>query len=374
MAGCATGQAQGSVTNKTPENLMSNILRTMKGVQLTGHGGLDKLVFRDDIPIPAHGPRDVLIKVGAAGMNNTDLNTRIGWYSKSNNSSDASWSGRALVFPRIQGADVCGRVVAAGKEVDVGVIGARVLVEPCLFEAGGRELDQPWYFGSECDGGFAEYTVVAARHAHRIESDLTDIELASFPCSYSTAENLLTRAAVGPNDQLLVTGASGGVGSAVVQLAKARGAAVIAVTSPSKSAQLIGLGAERTTTRDGDLCKELGSKSVDVVIDLVAGEQWPAFLDILKPFGRYATSGAIAGPLVALDVRSLYLKDLTLFGCTVLSKAVFPNLLKRIEAREISALVAQSFPLTEIAEAQRFFEAKQHVGKLVIDISEEGQA
>lgn len=346
----------------------------MKGVQLTGHGGLEKLVFRDDIPIPVPGPHEVLVKVAAAGVNNTDLNTRIGWYSKSNNSSDASWSGSPILFPRIQGADVCGTVVAAGEKVDPSLIGERVLIEPCLFEAAGKELDQPWYFGSECDGGFAEYTVVAARHAHQIKSNLTDVELASFPCSYSTAENLLTRASVGPNDRLLVTGASGGVGSAVIQLAKARGASVIAVTSPAKSGQIMGLGAERTIARDGDLSKEIGNKSVDVVIDLVAGKQWPALLEALKPFGRYATSGAIAGPLVELDVRTLYLKDLTLFGCTVLSEEVFSNLVKRIEAGEVSALVAKTFALTEIAEAQKQFEAKQHIGKLVIDVTGEGMA
>lgn len=353
---------------------MSSIPTIMKGVQLTGHGSLDKLVYADNIPVPAPGPRDVLVKVGAAGVNNTDLNTRIGWYSKSNDSGDASWSGNPIVFPRIQGADVCGKVVAVGEKVDPNFIGSRVLIEPCIFEAGGKELTRPWYFGSECDGGFAEYTVVAARHAHRVESNLTDIQLASFPCSYSTAENLLTRASVGPNDRLLVTGASGGVGSAIVQLAKARGASVIAVTSSEKAGQLLGLGAERTLARDSCFSKDLGSNSVDVVIDLVAGQQWPALLDVLKPFGRYATSGAIAGPLVELDVRTLYLKDLTLFGCTVLNEGVFSNLVKRIEAGEISALVAKTFSLTEIDEAQKEFEAKKHVGKLVIDITGYGVA
>jgi len=351
---------------------MVDIPSVMKGIQLTGHGGLDKLVFRDDIPVPLPGPQDVLIKVSAAGVNNTDLNTRLGWYSKANgDSNDASWTGDPIQFPRIQGADVCGRVVAAGDQVDSRLMDARVLVEPCLLEVNGQVPAQPWYLGSECDGGFAEYTVVAARHAHRIESNLSDIELASFPCSYSTAENLLTRASVTSNDLLLVTGASGGVGSAIVQLAKARGARVIAITSPAKSAQIIQLGAERTLARDAALSKELEKNSIDVVIDLVAGNHWPELLDILKPFGRYATSGAIAGPLVELDVRTLYLKDLTLFGCTVLNPEVFPNLIKRIEAGEVSALVSNTFPLTQIAQAQKQFEAKQHVGKLVINVSGE---
>ena len=349
---------------------MNDIPTVMKGVQLAGHGDLDQLVFRDDMPVPVPGPRDVLIKVSAAGVNNTDLNTRLGWYSKSNgDSSDAGWAGNAIQFPRIQGADVCGRVVAVGAQVDVSLLNARVLVEPCLLEVGGKVLDQPWYLGSECDGGFAEYAVVAARHAHRINSTLSDVELASFPCSYSTAENLLTRAKVGGNDVVLVTGASGGVGSAAIQLAKARGAHVLGIASPSKAAKLLSLGADRCFATNGDLVQELGKNSVDVVIDLVAGEQWPYLLDALKPFGRYAVAGAIAGPIVALDVRTLYLKDLSLFGCTVLDLEVFPNLIKRIESRKVSPVVAETFSLSRIPEAQKQFALKKHVGKLVIDIA-----
>lgn len=349
---------------------MHSIPKVMKGVQLIGHGGLDKLAFREDIPVPVPGPRDVLIRVRAAGVNNTDLNTRIGWYSKSNGDSrDAGWTGSAIQLPRIQGADVCGEIVAIGEEVEASLLNRRVLVEPCLREVGGKLLDQPWYFGSECDGGFAEYTVVAARHAHPVESALSDIELASFPCSCSTAENLLTRAGVGPGDIVLVTGASGGVGSAAIQLAKARRAKVIGVTSTEKAAKLMSLGADRTVTRKDDLPQVLGKNSVDVVIDLVAGEQWPSLLEVLKPFGRYAVSGAIAGPFVQLDVRTLYLKDLSFFGCTVLDEPVFPRLVKRIEAGEVSPVVAGTFSLRQIAEAQQEFERKQHVGKLVIEIS-----
>ena len=342
----------------------------MRGIQLIGHGGLDKLVFRDDIPVPTPGPRDVLIKVAAAGVNNTDLNTRIGWYSKSNGEgSDASWSGSAIQFPRIQGADVCGKVVALGELVESSLLNERVLVEPCILEADGKVLAQPWYFGSECDGGFADYTVVAARHVHKINSGFSDVELASFPCSYSTAENLLTRAKVIADDAVLVTGASGGVGSAAIQLARARGARVIGVTSPSKSKRIMNLGAERTLARDDSIVQALGKNSIDVVIDLVAGERWPDLLEVLKPFGRYAVAGAIGGPLVEMDVRTVYLKDLSLFGCTVLGKGVFPKLVERIEAAEITPVVANTFSLAQVPEAQKQFETKQHIGKLVIDLS-----
>jgi len=314
----------------------------------------------------------VLIQVSAAGVNNTDINTRIAWYSKDDNSSsDASWSGGSLNFPLIQGADVCGIIVAVGDNISSERIGERVLIEPCLSEINGQKLSSPGYYGSECNGGFAEYTVVAAKHAYTIDSTLSDIELASFPCSYSTAENMLTRANVSSHDKVLISGASGGVGSAAIQLAKARGAYVIAITSPSKNQQLLDLGADKVVSRDDDLVAILGENCIDVVVDLVAGEQWPEFLKLLKPAGRYAVSGAIGGALVELDIRTLYLKDLTFYGCTVLQPKVFQNLVNCIEQRKINPIVACTFPLKQIHTAQAVFLEKKHVGKIVLNVAQE---
>ncbi len=343
--------------------------QTMHGVVLTGHGGPEKLEWRDDLTVPSPGQQDVVIGVAAAGVNNTDINTRTAWYSKGDaDADDATWSGKPLTFPRIQGADVCGRILAVGAAVDPARIGQRVLIEPCIREAEGRLLSTPWYFGSECDGGFAQYTRVAARHAHAIDSDLTDVELASFPCSYSTAENMLTRAEVQRGERVLVTGASGGVGSATVQLALARGAEVIAVTSATKARTLAALGAGRTLDRNDDFVSVLGRNAVDVVIDLVAGPKWPTLLDLLRPGGRYAVAGAIGGPIVELDVRTLYLKDLSFFGCTVLEPEVFGNLVGRIERGEIRPLVAETHSLRDIGKAQQAFGEKGHTGKIVLEI------
>ena len=273
-------------------------------------------MYRHDLPVPHPGPTDVLVRVEAAGVNNTDINTRQAWYSKGKQDpEDASWSGNALQFPRIQGADVCGEVVGTGSAIDDARVGERVLIEPCIREVNGEVLQNPWYFGSECDGGFADYAVVASRHAHMIESDLTSIELASFPCAYSTAENMLTRAAVDEQDRVLITRASGGVGSAAVQLAKARGAEVVAVTSRSKLTNLRAIGADETAERDENFISRFGANSFDVVVDLVAGTSWPILLELLRSGGRYTISGAIAGPIVELDVRTLYLKDLSFFVC-----------------------------------------------------------
>ncbi len=344
---------------------------TMRAVLLTGHGGYDKLDYRTDHPVPQPLATEVVIRVSAAGVNNTDINTRIGWYSKNENASeDAGWGGSALQLPRIQGADVCGEIVAVGQGVDTARIGERIIVEPSLHEAAGEPLDTPWYFGSECDGGFAEYTKVAARYAHKIETELSDIELASLPCSYSTAENLMTRASVGPQDIVLVTGASGGVGSAAVQLAKARGATVIAQTQSTKAAQLLAIGADRCIDRSDNLVATMGQNSVTVVIDLVAGSTFPQLLEVLKPRGRYAVSGAIGGPIVELDVRTLYLKDLSFFGGTIIDAAVFPNLVKRIESGDIKPLVAQTFALKDIEQAQEAFLRKAHIGKIVLRVKQ----
>lgn len=351
----------------------------MSAVLLTGHGGIDKLEYRDDVPLPVPLAEEVLIRVGAAGVNNTDINTRIGWYSKSISSAtdvggadgyesvddaDASWSGEALQFPRIQGADCCGHIVAVGEGVSASRIGERVLVRS--IQSTGLEADFSCRtFGSECDGGFAQYAKTWSVDAVKIESQLSDIELASFPCAYSTAEGLLERAATGA-ETLLVTGASGGVGSAVVQLARRRGARVIAVASAAKAKAVAALGAERVIDRDADLVESLGGETVDVVIDLVAGPVWPQLIEVLRRGGRYATAGAIAGPMVELDVRSLYLKDLTFYGCTYQPPAIFENLVAYIERGEIKPLVAGCYALKDIASAQQDFIAKQHTGKLVL--------
>lgn len=348
---------------------MTTIPTKMRAVLLNGHGDSKLLEYRQDVPTPKPRDHEVLVRVSAAGVNNTDINTRIGWYSKSNNSSeDASWSGNALSFPRIQGADVCGEVVAVGHLIDQHRIGERVLIEPCINDVNGESINPPWYFGSECDGGFAEYTVVSSNYAYKINSELSDIELASFPCSYSTAENMLTRSKVSKGDHVLISGASGGVGSAAIQLAKARGATVVAITSSSKRELVLGLGADTVVTRGDDLIKILGTNSIDVVIDLVAGDQWSQFLEVLRPKGRYAVSGAIGGPLVELDVRTLYLKDLSFFGCTVLEPGVFSNLVHKIEQGNIRPLVSKVFPLEAIHQAQAEFQEKKHVGKIVLTL------
>ncbi len=360
---------------------VDSLPQSMHAVLLVGHGGFEQLKYRVDVPVPHVQAGEVLIQIGAAAVNNTDINTRIGWYSQSvsgatgegdaakivdGQPADAAWTGSALAFPRIQGIDVCGEIVAVGDGVNPARIGERVLVEPCLREGGLVPPGAIWFLGSECDGGFAQFVSVPAAHAFHVESEMTDVELASFPCSYSTAENMLGRAAVQNGDTVLITGASGGVGSAAVQLARRRGAEVIGIAGSSKADQVKALGASRVLDRDEDPVSALGKGSVQVIIDVVGGPEMPRLLDVLSRAGRYAIAGAIAGPIAGLDLRKFYLNDLSLFGCTVLERNVFPHLVRYIEQREIRPVIAAVYPLEQIVEAQQAFLKKQHVGKIVL--------
>jgi NADPH:quinone reductase-like Zn-dependent oxidoreductase len=210
--------------------------------------------------------------------------------------------------------------------------------------------------------------VTGSGEAFGIESDLSDAELASFPCAYSTAENMLQRAGVVKGERVFVTGASGGVGSAAVQLARRRGAHIVAICSAAKFEQVGALGAEQLVDRDRDPLEALGKDSIDVVVDLVAGGGWPALPNILRAGGRYVSAGAIAGPIVEFDVRTLYLKDLTFYGCTYQDTQVFDNLVGYIERGEIRPLLSKVYPLAEIAAAQQDFLDKKFTGKLVLEI------
>ncbi|WP_253746501.1 MULTISPECIES: alcohol dehydrogenase family protein [unclassified Ruegeria] len=353
---------------------------TMKAMVTMGHGGLEQMVLHGNWPRPEPQIGEVLIKVAACGLNNTDVNTRSGWYSKTVTDAttggafeevgedDPTWGGNPITFPRIQGADICGHIVAVGEGVDPRRIGERVITDGWLRDPNDPEnMDKTGYYGSERDGGFAEYATTLAVNAVPITSDLSDAELATFSCSYSTAEGMLTRANVTGRDTVLVPGASGGVGGALVQLAKRRGARVIAMASEAKHADVARLGPDVILPRGPkDLRDALGDEKITVVADVVGGSYWPNLIDILERGGRYTCSGAIAGPMVEFDLRTFYLRDLTFTGSTVIDPQVMRNLVDYIEAGEIKPALAATYPLEELREAQAAFIAKQHTGNIVV--------
>ena len=353
---------------------MNAVPKTMAAVRLMGHGGLDKLVYSRDVPVPSAGPGEVLIKVSACGMNNTDVWVREGAYGTEDDPAAVStWrrQGNTLTFPRIQGTDTVGRVVATGEGVDCGRIGERVMVDFSIYNRDDDSLADIDYMGHGRDGGYAEYMTLPAENAHVVSTDMSDIELATFCCAYLTGERMLERARLAAGEIVLVTGASGGVGSGIIQLARARGAIPIALTAPGKEQAMLDIGAEVVVTRgSGDLFQAVVTaakgRAIDVVADLVGGVIFNDLLKILRPEGRYTTAGAIAGPVVQLDLRTMYLKQLELHGSSQGSRADFRRLVGYIEARKIRPLVGGVYPLSEFHRAQTDFMQKNFVGKLVV--------
>ena len=348
--------------------------KTMKAVVLTAHGGLDKLVYRDDVPVPVCQPGEVLLDVTACGLNNTDVWVREGAYGTDDDPQAVStWRrGRStLSFPRIQGADIVGRVVAVGSDVSETRIGERVIVDASIYNRDDDSLADIDYVGHGRDGGYAEYAAVSSESAHRVDSSYSDAELATFWCAYHTGEQMIERAAVKNGDTVLITGASGGVGSAIIQLCRARGAIPYAVVSKGKEEAVLKLGAEGAMLRESpDFAAAVeqmtGGKPIDVVADLVGGALFGKLLNILRPEGRYTTAGAIAGPVVQLDLRTMYLKQLQLNGSSQGTRGAFRRVLDYIQAGTIKPVLAATYPLSKFHEAQTQFMGKRFVGNIVV--------
>ena len=370
---------------------------TMSAVQLTGYGGLDKLVYRTDVAVPRPKSGWVLIHVTAAGMNNTDINTRIGWYNPEVGDDAAGeageiglgistggmgdWTGD-VQFPRIQGADCVGRIVAVGSGVSKSRIGERVLCMPYIYNPDDPDwLENAGFLGAELDGAFAQYVTVPARNAIVIpeETQFTDAQLVTLPCSGGTAMNMLNMAEATQDDVVLVTGASGGVGTFLVQIAKYVGAKVVGVCSKEKSDAVRAIGADAIVDRNtgdltGDASAALNGKKFTLVADVVGGSKFPEYLSLLRRGGRYVTAGAIGGAHVNLDLRTLYLKNLSFFGSTVFLPKTFPSLIQILLNDRLQPAVASIRPLSEIQTAQREFLTKKHVGSMVLIPPQKGEA
>ena len=351
--------------------------KTMKAVVTAGNGGFEQLQCRV-VKRPQPRAGEVLINVLAAGMNNTEINTRIGWYSDAVSGStaeiavagsgsiqaDGGWNA-TTPFPFIQGTDCCGEVNKVGAGGNKELLGKRVLVRACMRPNGFDSTKNIW-MGSDFDGAFAQFVKVPQTEVFPVKCDWRDAELVTIPCAYGTAENMIQRAGIQDGERVLITGASGGVGSAALQFVKLRGAEVIALVSSTKQAQILELGAKEVVERNRNLIEAIGEESIDVVIDIVAGKGFPSLLKVLKRGGRYVSAGAIGGPLVSFDTRTFYLKDLQLIGCTAWDEPVFPSLISYIEKHQIKPLLAKTFPLEMIAKAQQEFLLKKHVGNFVL--------
>ncbi len=285
----------------------------------------------------------------------------------------AGWRG-SVCFPRVQGGDIAGEVVEVGVGVDADRVGQRVVVDPALYRDEARDARPVGLLGSEADGGFAEFVAVSAEQAHDVtDSPLSDEQLAALPVAYGTAIGMLERASITQGETLVVTGASGGVGLALVQLAAARGAKVIAVTSASKAADVSAAGASHTVDRTAeDLAQQIGRHSpggLDAVADVAGGPLLARLMPLIRDDGRWVIAGAVAGPVVDVDLRRLYLHNISLIGSSMHTRGHFATLLEAARSGAVQPVIAARYALDDIATAQGHFTRGQHVGKLVLDVA-----
>ncbi|HEY9329678.1 MAG TPA: zinc-binding dehydrogenase [Streptomyces sp.] len=341
----------------------------MRAVRITRHGGPEVLEpARVAVPTPQAG--EVLVQVGAVALNNTDLWTREGAYGRPDDPKALSgWRG-PIDFPRIQGADVAGRVLAVGPGVGEGLVGRRVVVDPAIYDTEGPDANPVGLMGSERDGGYAEYVTAPAKRVHDVTgSPLTDDQLASLPTAYGTALGMIERGRLRQGETALVSGASGGVGLALVQLARARGARVIAISSGTKIDAVREAGAHEVIDRARDVAAQIRAvapEGIDVALDVVAGELVSDGLPLLREGGRWVIAGALGGYGVTLDVRRLYLHNAQVIGSAMHTPAHFDLLMDLARRAEVEPVIAAVFPLDRAGEAQEALSRRGHVGKIVM--------
>ena len=342
---------------------------TMLAARLVGHGGPAALELTE-VPVPAPAEGEVLVRVGATALNNTDLWTREGAYGRPGDpDAKAGWRG-PIDFPRIQGADVAGTVAEVGAGVDPGCRDRRVLVDPAIYDRDTADANPVGLLGSERDGGYARYVTAPAARIHDIGgSPLSDAEAACFPTAYGTALGMLERGGVREGEQVVVTGASGGVGLALVQLAADRGARVLAISSAGKLDAVRAAGAAEVVDRAGnpwERLAELAPSGVDAVLDVAAGPHLAAGLPQVRDGGRWVVAGALAGHRIEFDVRRLYLHNIALIGSSMHTPAHFDALARLVRSGRVRPVIAATWELAEVHRAQAQLAARGQVGKIVL--------
>ncbi|MGM1051055.1 MAG: zinc-binding dehydrogenase [Pseudomonadota bacterium] len=359
---------------------------TMSAMLLTGHGDIDKLVYRDDVATPRPGPGEVLVRITATAKNNTDRKAREGLYpvKKGQVTSFAMAGEPTLTFPRIQGADIAGRVAAVGEGVDPARIGERGLLDFNLYADARRDINlTPDYFGHGADGGFADYVAVPSDQFHCVPNpELHDVELAAMGmCSYQTGYHMMTAAGVKAGERVLVTGASGGVGTALIQLCRIVGAIPYAVSQPDKALALEALGAERVIDR-GDLgsfvervLDATGGAPIDAVMDLVGGEMTDLFIDTMihdmkarATYPRLSIAGASGGNISEILWTRIYLYQVQIFGVSHGTREEAEQLIDWIRSGQLRPVLHAAFRLSELHAAERYFVSRgsNFLGKIVI--------
>lgn len=343
----------------------------MKAVSFNQHGGPEVLAY-GDLPEPIPGPGQVLVRLRAAALNRLDLWTREGW------------PGLKLEMPHIPGADGAGVLAAMGEGVTDRHAGERVVLNsnlgcgrcPACLE-GRDNLCRDWHLlGETVRGTYAEYVVVPAANAFPFPDGFDDAAAAACGLVYLTAwHSLITRGQLQAGETVLIIGASGGVNTASIQIAKHAGARVIVVGSNRTKLELAeSLGADVLIDRSQDenwpkvVYEASGRRGVDVVVDnVINGTLMPGLRAAAKG-GRVLTVGNTAGPKVEIDNRFVFGKHLSILGSTMGTRADFAAVMTLVFAGKLKPVLDRSYPLAEARQAQERLAAGEQLGKITLVI------
>ncbi len=342
----------------------------MKAVYFHEHGDLDVLQY-GDLPTPQPGPGEVLVRLRAAALNRLDLWVRNGW------------PGIRLTYPHILGADGAGEVAAVGEGVTQWQVGQRVVINPnigcgkceyCL--AGLDNMCVHWQLlGENRAGTYAEYVVVPEANLLALPDEVSYAQAAAAALVFQTAwHSLITRGHLRPGEHVLIVGASGGVNTASIQIAKLAGCTVYVVGSNARKLALAEeLGADVLIDRSQveDWAREVyrltGKRGVDVVVDNV-GTTFPLSFKAARKGGRILTVGNTGGPKFQIDNRYIFGKHLSVIGSTMSPKRDFATVMKLVFAGKLRPVIDRTYPLAEARAAQARLEQGEQLGKIVLEI------
>jgi alcohol dehydrogenase len=324
----------------------------MRAIVVKAHGGLDQIALVD-WPEPKAGPGQAVVAVKACGLNYLDIFVRRGM------------PGLPVPMPRIPGGDISGVVAGVGPGVGRDWIGRRVLVDPHLKRGGA--------LGEHDHGGLCERIAVDADNLIALPDDVSFEDAAALPIAYGTAWRMMrTRGQVRAGETVLILGASGGVGTACVQIAKNAGARVIAcASSAGKLERLRALGADELIdyTREDFSARawELtGRRGCDVIVNYTGGDTWVPSLRALARHGRLLTCGATAGFDPRTDIRYIWRREVTIVGANGWTRTDLEELLEEVRHGRIRPIVDRVFPLADAREAMRVVEEREVFGKVLV--------
>jgi NADPH:quinone reductase-like Zn-dependent oxidoreductase len=342
----------------------------MKAVVMRAYGGPEVLLY-EDVPDPAPGPGEVVVRVRACALNHLDLWTRRGQ------------AGRPVPLPHILGNDIAGEIASLGSPVPGLNPGQRVMLSPgvscgrCRMCLAGEDSSCREYriLGYQLPGGYAELVCCPAVNVIPLPDGIAFEDAAAFPLVFLTAWRMLVRKAeVRPGEDVLVWAAGSGVGIASIQIAKLFGTRVITTAgTDEKVAKARALGADEVVNhRTGDVVAEVrrltARKGADVVIEHVGEATWERSILSLAPRGRLVTCGATTGARGATELRHLFAKQLSIFGSYMGSKADLLDVAVHFFAGRLHSVVHAVLPLAEARRAHEMMEASQHFGKIVLRV------